>query len=230
MGTQDNHRAPGTEMVLTWACSCGAFHRQPRVTAPSRCSTVCRAAPAAPPAPTSSTVLPPARHKASRYGPAPAKEAPQKSRPGGSRQGCAMPRRNRSSSAAAGSSPRAQAVRQTAGFKLFPGDSLIPVSKCRSSGFLVFYLHESFHSYLLPSTFDLPLTVLLQKSFSPQLRITRREATSETLPSANSVSTHPTATCLNLPFQCQHLLHTIQTKGFAPQLSTGRPDFSSCSH
>lgn len=68
-----------------------------------------------------------------------------------------------------GNSFGARAVTQTTGLKLFPGDSLIRVSKHRSSGFLVFYLHKSFHSYLLQSTFDLPFTVLLQKSLSQQL-------------------------------------------------------------
>lgn len=51
--------------VLTLVCSWGAFHRQLRVAAPSLCSMHCKAAPTAPPAPTSSTVFPPARHKAS---------------------------------------------------------------------------------------------------------------------------------------------------------------------
>lgn len=76
----------------------------------------------------------------------------------------------------------AQEVTQTTAFKLFPGDSLILVSKYCSSGFLVFCLHNSFHSYLLRSTLDLLFTVLLQKSLSQQLWIAVRETTSELLP------------------------------------------------
>lgn len=58
------HRA--NRRSLTLVCSWEAFHRQLRVTAPSLCSMHCKAAPTAPPAPTSSTVFPPAWHQASR--------------------------------------------------------------------------------------------------------------------------------------------------------------------
>lgn len=58
------HRA--NRRSLTLVCSWEAFHRQLRVAAPSLCSMHCRAAPTAPPAPTSSTVFPPAWHQASR--------------------------------------------------------------------------------------------------------------------------------------------------------------------
>jgi len=58
--------------------------------------------------------------------------------------------------------------------KLFPWDSLIPVSKHCSSGVLVFYFHISFCSYLLQTILDHMFTVLLHKSLSQQCWIAMR--------------------------------------------------------
>lgn len=183
--------------MLTSLCSCGAFQWQLRTAAPWRCSTLCRAAPSAPRAPTSSTFFPPVRHKGSHsatpsaghkhqqlHGAPPRPPTPaalRKELQRGSEQDSAVCLHNCSSCASTAGTSGARTVITTKGLKEFPGDSL------NSSRQILFFwlsgiLHKSFHSCLLLSTFNLLFTVLLQKSLLQQLGITVRETTSETLP------------------------------------------------
>lgn len=182
--------------ALTSLCSCGAFQWQLRTVAPWRHSTLCRAAPSAPRAPTSSTFFPPGRHKESHsdtpstghnqqqlHGAPPrppTAAALQKGLQRGSDQDSAVCLHHRSSCASTGSSSGAPAVMLTTGLKELPGDSLNPNKQVLF--WLSGILHKSFHSCLLLSTFNLLFTVLLQRSSLQQLWISVRETTSEALP------------------------------------------------